>query len=281
MCAGPAPPVSGPPASGPPMSASPSVSRCTPPAAGPPATWISTTPRGSGRRLPAALPRLTTQPCRMSDSASVWSGGTSCWSTKIRVPAAPPAGVRGPGNRSTPGGGAAGIGPVCSRRSSSPAISATGVAGSASSSTSACRRIAGETTVSASRIVVLPPARQARASVSLLERRRELGVGLVEGLGRGVEVRRHAVQALHHLLGTLGELVVRLLELLAGGVGDVPALHQLVDHGLQAGQVAVDLLLAAVELGGGALHLVVRDVNVWHDRDPFGVFGGGSRCVPP
>ena len=143
MCAG----------SAPPMSASPSVSRCTLPAAGPPATWISTTPAGSGPMQPEASPRLTTQPGRIRESRSACSGGTSTWSTYTEVAAA----ERGPGNaRTCPGLAAAGTAPACRKRSSSSASVATGVAGSASSSTSACRLAAGDTTVSASRIVVLP-----------------------------------------------------------------------------------------------------------------------------
>src|SRR5215471_2911310 len=204
---------------------------------------------------------------------------------------------RGPGNRSTlapvsppacasAASPQAGAKPAPAKRSSSSAISSTGVAGSASRTTSATCRDAGDTTVSASRMlapslpdgadgplprgVVNGPSATKRLDLPL-ERRGELGVRLVERLGGGVKELAHAVQALDHLRGALVELGVGRLELLTGGVRHVTAGDQVVNQLLELGEVALDLRLARAQLVGRGLHLGVGHVNVCHCRLPFSV----------
>ena len=175
-------------------------------------------------------PRLTTAPSLIQASAKVSSGGISWQFTYSGTAskAAPGTGedmasepcARGPGNRSTcahcwalPKGGAGRGSPPEMKRSSSAAMSATGVAGSASSTTSAVRRVAGDATVSASRMIV-PSVRYAGndaaggppitcrggagrpQSAPLLQGGGELGVGLLEGPRGSVQVLAHAGQAL-------------------------------------------------------------------------------------
>ena len=168
-----------------PMSASPRLSLCTAPAPGPPVTLTSTSPVGSGRTHPSGEPRLTTEPSRTAEAASV-SPGSSCWKSMYRgtdccrgapygcAIASDPC-ERGPGKRRTrplslepgppsscrgpsppapvPEAAVSGMNPPLASRSSSFARSATGVSGSASRTMSAHCRAAGDTTVSASRMI--------------------------------------------------------------------------------------------------------------------------------
>src|SRR5580658_9771473 len=140
---------------------------------------------------------LTTQPSMIGESASLMSPGTWCQPTN------------------TAGAAELATAPVARyiRPSSSAAIRATAVAGSASITTFACRPAAGETTVTVSCMTVslrrsgsIPQQKEqarrhgrSRSSRLLLERGGELGVGLGKRLHRRVQVLAHPVQALDHL----------------------------------------------------------------------------------
>jgi len=127
-----------------PMSARPGPSRWITPASGPPATRMSTRPDGSGTTQPSGLPRLTTQPSLIGDSASVSRPHIRWRSTYSE----PPDGGR-PATSPSPRPATS---PPRANRSSAPATAVIGVPGSASSTMSVDRRIAGETTVTNSRI---------------------------------------------------------------------------------------------------------------------------------
>ena len=128
-----------------PTSARPGPTRWIAPASGPPTASTETSPDGSGTTQPSGPPRLITQPSLTGASASVSRCHIRWQSTYSGAPEDSRGAERPRANRS-----------------SSAATAVIGVAGSASITTSADCRAAGETTVTASRMMT-PEARNTGA----------------------------------------------------------------------------------------------------------------------
>ena len=134
----------------PPMSARPGPIRWIDPASGPPVTSTSTSPAGSGATQPSGLPRLITQPSLTGASARVSRCQTRWQSTYSAAAGASPR-LRAARLTPPPADTVAAREPVKLRRHRRHRV-----AGSASSTISVDCRVAGETTVTASRMFIYP-----------------------------------------------------------------------------------------------------------------------------
>src|SRR5690606_2350120 len=108
-----------------------------------------------------------------------------------------------------------------------------------------------------------PPRTRRSAQVS--DTRGQLLIGVLQGLGSLLQVRGHALDTLDGLLGTRGELLVRLLALAEGLVRLEARGHRVVHLRGQVRQLVHDRGLPVTQLTRGAPKLLVGHVHVRHE----------------